>query len=97
MHPPEKEIEQRRQETCMVKQGASRGDQTEEKGPWNVERGKGHLGRVQERGESMQGCDEEGQGPPGIESWQGMSKTTRRASSTTSAAKGRLGTMWGRC
>jgi len=29
--------------------------------------------------------------------WQGMSKTTRRASSTTSAAKGRLGTMWGLC
>jgi len=30
-------------------------------------------------------------------SWQGMSKTTRRASSTTSAAKERLGTMWDRC
>jgi len=27
----------------------------------------------------------------------GMSKTTRGASSTTSAAEGRLGTMWGRC
>ena len=35
--------------------------------PRNVERGVGHLGRVQERGESMQGCDEEGQGSPGIE------------------------------
>jgi len=28
---------------------------------------------------------------------KGMSKTTRRASSTTSAAKGRLGTTWGHC
>ena len=54
-HPPKKEIEQRRQENCMVKQGASSGAQAEEKGPWNVERGAGHLGRVQERGESMQG------------------------------------------
>jgi len=57
---------------------------------YHLERGAGHLGRVQKRGESTQGCDEEGQGSPGIE-------TTRRASSTTSAAKGRLGTMWGRC
>ena len=71
---PEKEIEQRRQETCMVKQGASSGDQVEEKGPWNVERGAGHLGRVQERGESMQGCDKKGQGPPGIEAGKGCQK-----------------------
>ena len=58
----------------MVKQGASGGDQAEEKDPWNVERGAGHLGRVQERGESMQGCDEEGQGPPGIEAGKGCQK-----------------------
>ena len=51
----------------MVKQGASSGDQAEEKGPWNVERGAGHLGRVQECGQSMQGCNEEGQSSPGIE------------------------------
>ena len=51
----------------MVKQGASSRDQLEEKGPWNVEIGAGHLGRVQECCQSMQGCDEEGQGPPGIE------------------------------
>ena len=43
----------------MVKQGASDGDQVEEKGPWHVERGAGHLGRVQECGESVQGCNEE--------------------------------------
>ena len=58
----------------MVKQGASSGDQAEEKGPWNVERGADHLGRVQKRGESMQGCDEEGQGPPGIEAGKGCQK-----------------------
>jgi len=33
----------------MVKQGAPSGDQVEEKGPWNVERGAGHSGRVQVR------------------------------------------------
>ena len=27
----------------MVKQGASTGNQVEEKGPWNVERGPGHA------------------------------------------------------
>jgi len=48
VHPPEKEIEQRRQETCMVEQGDSSRAQVEEKGPWNVERGAGHLGIVQE-------------------------------------------------
>jgi len=53
VHPPEKEIEQRRQETGTVKQGDSSGDQAEEKGPWNVERGTGHLGRVQECGQSV--------------------------------------------
>ena len=74
MHPPEKEIEQRRQETCIVEQGASRRAQVEEKGPWNVERGTGHLGRIQECGQSMQGCDEEGQGPPGIEAGKGYQK-----------------------
>jgi len=61
VHPPEKEIKQRRQETCMDEQGASSGAQVEEKGPWNVERGAGHLGRVQECGQSVQGCNEEGQ------------------------------------
>jgi len=60
VHPPEKEIEQRRQETCMGKQGASSGDQVEEKGPCNVERRAGHLGRVQKYGQSVQACDEEG-------------------------------------
>ena len=39
-----------------------------------MERGAGHLGRVQERGQSMQGCDEEGQGPPGIETGKGCQK-----------------------
>ena len=58
----------------MVKQGASSRDQAEEKGPWNAERGVGHLGRVQKRGENMQGCDEEGQGPPGIEAGKGCQK-----------------------
>ena len=42
--------------------------------PWNVERGTGHLGRVQKRGESMQGCNEEGQGSPGIEAGKGCQK-----------------------
>jgi len=46
----------------------------EEKGPRNVERGAGHLGRIQECGESMQGCNEEGQGPPGIEAGKGCQK-----------------------
>ena len=58
----------------MVKQGASSGDQVEEKGPWNVERGAGHLGRVQEHGQSVQGCDEEGQGPPATEAGKGCQK-----------------------
>ena len=58
----------------MVKQGASSGDKAKEKGPWNVERGAGHLGIVQKRGQSMQGCDEEGQGPPGIEAGKGCQK-----------------------
>ena len=58
----------------MVKQAASSGDQVEEKGPWNVERGTGHLGRVQECGQSMQGCDEEGQGSPGTEAGKGCQK-----------------------
>jgi len=58
----------------MGKQGASGGDQVEEKGPWNAERGAGHLGRVQECGQSVQGCDEEGQGPPGIEAGKGCQK-----------------------
>ena len=58
----------------MVKQGDYSGDQVEEKGPWNVERGAGHLGRVQECGPSMQGCDEEGQSPPGIEAGKGCQK-----------------------
>ena len=58
----------------MVEQAASSGDQAEEKGPWNVERGTGHLGRIEECGQSMQGCDEEGQGPPGIEAGKGCQK-----------------------
>ena len=58
----------------MVAQGASSGDQVEEKGPWNVEGGAGHLGRIQECGQSMQRCDEEGQGPPGIEAGKGCQK-----------------------
>ena len=58
----------------MVEQGASSGDQVEEKGPWNVQRGTGHLGRVQKCGESMQGYDEEGQGSPGIEAGKGCQK-----------------------
>ena len=58
----------------MVEQGASRGAQVEEKGPWNVERGTGHLGITQECGQSMQGCDEEGQGSPGIEAGKGCQK-----------------------
>jgi len=43
----------------MDEQGASTRAQAEEKGPWNVERGTGHLGRVQECGQSMQRCNEE--------------------------------------
>ena len=58
----------------MVKQGASSGDQVEEKNPWNVERGAGHLGRVQECGQNVQGCYEEGQSPPGIEAGKGCQK-----------------------
>jgi len=44
----------------MDEQGASSGTQTEEKGPWNVERGTGHLRRVQECCQSMQACNKEG-------------------------------------
>jgi len=40
----------------MDKQGASSGTQTEEKGPWNVERGTGHLGGVQECCQSIPVC-----------------------------------------
>jgi len=58
----------------MVEQGASSGALMEEKGPWNVERGKGHLGRIQECGQSMQGCHEEGQSPLGIEAGKGCQK-----------------------
>ena len=58
----------------MVEQGASSRDQVEEKGPWNVERGAGHLGRVQECGQSVQGCDKEGQSSPGIEARKGCQK-----------------------
>jgi len=59
VHSPEKEIEQRRQETCMVKQGASSRDQVEEKDLCNVERVTGHLGGLQECCQSMQGCNKE--------------------------------------
>jgi len=55
----------------MVEQGDSSGTQVEEKGPWNMERGTGHLGKVQECCQSVQGCNEEGQSPPGIESGKG--------------------------
>ena len=58
----------------MVEQGASSGAQVEEKGPWTVERGTGHLGRIQECGQSMQGCNEEGQRPLGIEVGKGCQK-----------------------
>ena len=58
------------QQPCS-KQGHVQPDQV---APWNVERGAGHSGRVQERGESMQGCEEEGQGPPGIEAGKGCQK-----------------------
>ena len=68
-----KKSSKRRQETCMVKQGASSRDQVGEKGPWNVERGTSHLGRVQECCQSGQ-SDEEGQGPPGIEAGKGCQK-----------------------
>ena len=44
----------------MDEQGTSSRAQVKEKGPWNVEIGTGHLGRVQECGQSMQGCNEEG-------------------------------------
>ena len=58
----------------MDEQGASSAPQVEENGPWNVERGIGHLGRIQERHQSIQRCNEEGQGPPGIESGKGCQK-----------------------
>jgi len=45
-----------------------------EMGSWNVERGAGHLGRVQESGQRVQGCDEVGQGPPGTEAGKGCQK-----------------------
>jgi len=35
--------------------------------------------------------------PTWNEIWQGMSKTIRRTSSSTSAANGGLGKMWGNC
>jgi len=44
----------------MDEQGDSSGTQTEEKGPWNVERGAGHLGGIKESFQSMQACNEEG-------------------------------------
>ena len=62
------------QETYMDEQGPSSGTQKEEKGLWNVDRGTGHLGRVQECCQSTQGCDEEGKGPPGIEAGKGCQK-----------------------
>ena len=43
----------------MVQQRAFSRDLVEEKGPWNVEIGTGHLARIQECGQSMQGCDED--------------------------------------
>jgi len=58
----------------MDEQGVSSRAQVEEKGPLNVERGTGHLGRVQECCQSMQGCNEEAQGPLGIESSKGCQK-----------------------
>ena len=58
----------------MDEQGASSRDQVEEKGPWNVEGGAGHLGRIQECGQSVQGCNNEGQTPPGIEAGKGCQK-----------------------
>ena len=62
-----------RRPAWLNKELSSRG-QVEEKVPWNVERGADHFGRVQECGESVQGCDEEGQGPPGIEAGKGCQK-----------------------
>jgi len=44
----------------MDKQGAPKETQMEEKGLWNVERGTGLLGGVQEHCQRMQGCNEEG-------------------------------------
>ena len=43
----------------MHEQGTSSETQTEEKGVWNVERGAGHLGRIQECCQSIQKCSEE--------------------------------------
>ena len=58
----------------MDEQGDSSGAQVEKKGPWNVERGTGHLGRTQECCQNMQGCNEERQGPSGIEAGKGCQK-----------------------
>ena len=58
----------------MDEQGASSGAQGEEKAPWNVERGTGHLGRIHECCQCMQRCNEDGQGPPGIEAGKGCQK-----------------------
>jgi len=44
----------------MDEQGAPSRAQVEMKVPWNVERGTGHLGRIQECCQSMQGCNEKG-------------------------------------
>jgi len=58
----------------MDEQEASSSDRVEEKDSWNVEKGTGHLGKVQECCLSMQGCNEEGQGPPGTEAGKGCQR-----------------------
>ena len=58
----------------MDEQGASRKTQMEKKDLWNVERGMGHLGGIQECCQSMQGWKEVGYGPTGIKSGKGCQR-----------------------
>jgi len=44
----------------MDEQRASSQNEIEEKHLWNMERGTGHLGGIQEHRKSMQGSNEEG-------------------------------------
>jgi len=58
----------------MDEQEDSSETEMEEKGLWSVITATGHLGGIQEHCQSMQGCKEKGQGPPGIESGKGCQK-----------------------
>lgn len=63
MYPYEQEGRQRGQEISLDEQGDPGKTQTEGGSIQHVEKGPGHLGGIYEHCQSMQGCDEEGQGP----------------------------------